>query len=87
MAVRTVLAPKSQGRPVTVVAVDTVKFAKYKAEYELAPISVGQVFPSARAASIAVGAYLGGVSVHLSQNRRAGKKAVAVIHGVTFKQA
>lgn len=85
MALRTVLTPKStQAKPVIVVAV-TESFAKYQARYQLQPIKVGDEFSSARAASIAVGAYLGGVSVALSQARQGDKRGTATIHGVTFK--
>lgn len=84
-AIRTVLSPKTSGKEIEVVAVDVAKFREYQKKYSLGKVVVGQKFPSARAASLAVGAYLGGVSVHLSQNRRAGKKAQATIHGVTFK--
>jgi hypothetical protein len=85
MAVRTVCTPKStQAKPVIVVAV-TEAFEKYRKKYQLQPVVAGEVFTSARAASIAVGAYLGGVSVALSQARQADKKGVATIHGVTFK--
>jgi hypothetical protein len=85
MAVRTVLTPKStQAKPVIVVAVQE-KFSSYRDKYKLQPVKPGQEFPSARAASIAVGAYLGGVSVALSQARQSGNRPTATIHGVTFK--
>lgn len=84
-AVRTVLSDKSgHTKAVTTVAV-TERFETYRKKYKLAPVIVGQEFPSARAASLAVGAYLGAVSVALSNARRVGESKSAAVHGVVFK--